>query len=97
MLAEEKKREKGRERKREPRLATAFESSRRHRYFDWERSEVLGQVSTWQVRLPCNGNSALGTYGSGGETKRALSISPQPPSPPLLRHREYRGESFGCE
>lgn len=26
--------------------------------------------------LPCNGNFALGTYGNGGETKRAPFISP---------------------
>lgn len=26
--------------------------------------------------LPCNGNSALGTYGNGGETKRAPFVSP---------------------
>jgi len=37
-------REREREREREPHLATAFESFRR--YFDCERSEVLGQVST---------------------------------------------------
>ena len=49
MLKKKKEEEGGgerkREREREPRLATAFESSRR-RYFDCERSEVLGQVST---------------------------------------------------
>jgi len=51
--------------------------------------------------LPCNGNFALGTYGNGGETKRAPFISPCFAlfhlSPPPLHHRGYRTESFGCE
>lgn len=97
------------ERKKESRLTVAFESfRRRRRHFDWKRSEVLlGQVSTWQVRLSYNGNSTLRTYGSGSETKRAPAISfPLPLLPPYPRpfglfpdhcHCEYREESFGCE
>jgi len=57
------------------------------------RTGVLGQVSTWQLRL-CNGNSTLGIRGSGGETKRAPFLRPRT----LTRRHEWRfGESSGCE
>jgi len=64
---------------------------------DRERADrALGQVSTWQVRL-CNGNSALGIRGSGGETKRVPFIRPRTLARAARRHEWRFGESSGCE
>lgn len=98
-----RKTEREKERKKEKHVwLFAFESSRRcRRHFDWqwERSKVLGQVSTWQLRFCPVTEILLLELMETAKRSVLPSFLLASLSSTFLpsHHRRYRTESFGCE